>query len=73
MNAILRFAAIYGASMLITLAVALFLAPWRSALALVAVVVAITLPAALRRFQEDARQSSARLIPFRRRAESKEE
>lgn len=58
MKPILRFASIYGASMLITLVVALLIAPWRSALALMAVVVAITLPAALRRFREDVRQPS---------------
>lgn len=66
MKPILRFASIYVASMLITLVVALLIAPWRSALALMAVVVAITLPAALRRFREDARQPSVRVIPFRR-------
>ena len=66
MKPILRFASIYVASMLITLVVALLIAPWRSALALMAVVVAITLPAALRRFREDARQPSVRAISFRR-------
>ena len=58
MKPILRFVSIYGASTFITLVVALFLAPWRSALALTAAVVAITLPAARRRFREETRQPS---------------